>query len=266
VAASGRVELSQSSIGGIDIEKGLVDGRIDRGQGEIHTLDVSGADLHVTASGAVALTDTGSSSVKYHVDTPSLEEIGKLVGQPLQGAVTLDGQLTGNRASLETTGTFSGSNVSYGENGALNASSQYTVSVPNLSFKDATFGATTTATLVRVGGLELGEAAGKTTYKAQMLEFDGKVNDRGREAAATGTLLIHTDHNELHLPTLSLRAEGLEWRMASTEAVVQFDAQQIRVKDVQLVGPPTTLAAGAQQSLAVGGPLSAARERPATCA
>ena len=125
LTAAGRVELSQSAIGGIDVEKGLVDGRIDRGNGEIRTLDVSGADLHVTASGAVALTDTGTSSVEYHLDTPSLEEVGKLVGQPLQGAVTLDGRLTGNRASLETTGTFSGSNVGYGENGALNANSQY---------------------------------------------------------------------------------------------------------------------------------------------
>ncbi|HEX2443033.1 MAG TPA: translocation/assembly module TamB domain-containing protein [Vicinamibacterales bacterium] len=259
LAAAGRVELSQSSIGGIDVEKGLVDGRIDRGNGEIRTLDVSGADLHVTASGAVALTDTGSSSVKYHIDTPSLEAVGELVGQPLQGAVTLDGQLTGNRASLETTGTFSGSNVKYGETGALDANSQYSVRIPDLSFKDATFGATTTATFVRVAGLELGEVEGKTTYKSQTLEFDGKVNDGGREAAASGTLLIHADHNELHLPTLTLRAEGLEWRMAGTNAVVQFDAREIRVKNVQLVGPPTPLAPGTQ-SLAVEGTIARGAE------
>ncbi|MGH9329529.1 MAG: hypothetical protein ACRD09_03715, partial [Vicinamibacterales bacterium] len=203
LTASGRVELSGSTIGGIAIEKGTIDGRVDRGNGDIKTLEISGPDLHVTASGPVAYTSPEAlprpeargprldTNVTYHADTPSLEKIGRLLGQPLAGAVTLEGRLTGNGAELKAEGALDGSNVRYSENGALDLNAKYSVSVPNLSFADATIGAETTATFVTAGGLELREVAAKTTYKGNTLEFDSTINDLGRELKATGTLIVH---------------------------------------------------------------------------
>jgi autotransporter translocation and assembly factor TamB len=238
------VDLTATRVGPLDIEKARLEGRVERGSGEIKTLDVTGPDLRLTASGPIALTDAGQSNLTYHFDTPTLEKIGQLVGQPLGGGVTLDGRLTGNRADLRTTGTLDGSNVRYGENGALDLNSQYDVTLPGLSAERATIQATTTATFVKIGGaggLELREIAAKTTYVGQKLDFDAKVNDRGRELQATGALIVHTDHNELHLPSLALRTEGIEWSLAGANATVQFDPREIRLKDVHLVSGDQSL-------------------------
>ncbi len=249
LAASGRVELADSSVGGLAIETGAVEGQVNRGEGSIKTLEARGTDLHMTASGPVDLRnpDAGGSassatSLTYHIDTSSLEKLGRLLGQPLAGAVNVDGRLTGNRTELKTEGTLGGSNVKYGEHRALDLNTKYALSVPNLSVADATVGAETTATFVTVGGLELREVAAKTTYKGNTLEFDSTINDRGRELEATGTLVVHADHNELHLPALALRSQGIEWRLAQTDATVQFDQREIRLKGIQLVSGAQSLA------------------------
>jgi autotransporter translocation and assembly factor TamB len=258
VIASGRVELADSTIGGLAIDTGTVEGQVDRGAGSIKTLDIKGHDLRVSASGPIDLTSAPSSgtSLAYHIDTPSLEKLGHLLGQPLAGAVSLDGRLTGSRAEPKTEGTLDGSNVKYGEHGAVDLNAKYAVTVPDLSFARATIGAETNATFVTAAGIELREVVAKTTYKANTLEFDAKINDRDRELQATGTLIVHTDHNELHLPSLALRSQGMEWRLARTDAVVQFDQREIRLKGLQLVSAG---AGGAgQQSLGVEGTIARA--------
>jgi TamB, inner membrane protein subunit of TAM complex len=249
LVASGRVELADSTVGGMAIDTAAVEGQVTRGEGNIKTLEARGSDLHVTASGPVDLrnpdaggTASSATNLTYHFDTSSLEKLGRLLGQPLAGAVSVDGRLTGNRTELKTEGALDGSNVKYGEHGALDLNAKYALSVPNLSFAEATVGAETTATFVTVGGLELREVAAKTTYKGNTLEFDSTINDRGRELEATGTLIIHADHNELHLPALALRSQGIEWRLAQTDATVQFDQREIRLKVIQLVSGAQSLA------------------------
>jgi TamB, inner membrane protein subunit of TAM complex len=278
VTASGQIELSESTIGGIALQQATIDGQVDSGNGTIKALDVKGMDLHVTASGPIALgTDDVSrpeprsprpdTNLTYHVDTSSLEKIGQLVGQPLAGSVSVDGRLTGMRANLKSDGTLNGSNVKFGENGALDLNAKYWIAVPDLSFADATFGAETNAAFVTVGGLELREVAAKTTYNGNTLQFESTINDRGRELTATGTLIVHADHNELHLPALALRSQGLEWRLDGRDATVQFDKREIRMKDLRFVSaaaaaPGAPAAAGApaggagQQSLAIEGTIA----------
>jgi translocation and assembly module TamB len=258
VIASGRVELADSTIGGLAIDAAALEGQVDRGAGSIKTLDVKGPDLHISASGPIGLTTVpgATTNLAYHIDTPRLEKIGRLVDQPLVGAVNLDGRLTGSRAELKTEGMLDGSNVKYGEHGALDLNAKYAVTVPDLSFARATIGAETTATFVTAAGLELREVTAKTTYKENTLEFDAKINDRDRELQATGTLIVHADHNELHLPALALRSQGLEWRLARTDAVVQFDQREIRLKGVQLVSAGA--GGSGQQSLAVEGTIARA--------
>jgi TamB, inner membrane protein subunit of TAM complex len=274
VNASGQVELSQSTIAGITIDQARIDGQLDRGNGTIKALEIKGEDLQVTASGPVALGEAEDFSrpetqgprpdtnITYHVDTSDLKKIGQLVDQPLAGSVTVDGRLTGTRANLKSEGTLNGSSVKFGENGALDLNAKFSLAVPDLSFADATIGAETNAAFVTVGGLELREVAAKTTYEGNTLEFDSTINDRGRELKATGTLIVHADHNELHLPALSMRSQGLEWRLDGSDATVQFDRREIRMKDLRFVSASAGAAQGApaggagQQSLAIEGTIA----------
>jgi autotransporter translocation and assembly factor TamB len=257
VVASGRIELANSRIGTVAIDAATLEGQVDRGVGTIKALDVKGQDLRLTASGPIDLTSApgGATNLTYHIDTSSLEKVGRLIDQPLAGAVNLDGRLTGTRAELKIEGTLDGSNVKYGEHGALDLNAKYVVSVPDLSFEQATVRAETNATFVTAAGLELRQVSAKTTYTGHTLEFDATINDRDRELQANGTLIVHADHNELHLPALALRSQGMEWRLARTDAAVQFDRQEIRLQGLQLV---SARPAGGQQLLAVEGTISRA--------
>ena len=72
-----------------------------------------------------------------HADTPSLEEIGKLVDMPLDRH--RQGRRHGHRQQreLQATGNVTGDGVKYGDNGALTISSDYTAKVPDLTVADA---------------------------------------------------------------------------------------------------------------------------------
>ena len=59
LVASGRVELADSTIGGMAIDTGAIEGQVNRGEGNIKTLEARGTDLHVTASGPVDSQESG---------------------------------------------------------------------------------------------------------------------------------------------------------------------------------------------------------------
>ena len=152
VQADGKLTLQPSTIGGLEITSASLDGAYHDAGGDIRTLEVTGRDLNVQASGTLALNETGQSNLKVHADSPSLEEIGKLVDQPLTGIGKIDATITGNRRELKATGTLIGDGVKYGENGALTVSSSYTAVVPELAIEDANVVADTHATFVSTRG------------------------------------------------------------------------------------------------------------------
>ena len=76
---------------------------------DIRQLEVVGRDVNVTASGPLALNDTDQSNLTVHADTPSLDEIGKIIGAPLTGMAKVDATVTGNQPELHAKGTLVGS-------------------------------------------------------------------------------------------------------------------------------------------------------------
>src|SRR5207248_698629 len=70
-AARGRVNLGRSELRRVTIENAVVDGEYANREGQITQLNVTGPDISATASGPIALNDTGSSNLKVHLDTPS---------------------------------------------------------------------------------------------------------------------------------------------------------------------------------------------------
>ena len=123
--------------------------------------------------------DTGQSNLKVHADSPSLEEIGKLVDQPISGIGKIDATVTGNKRELKATGNLVGDGVKYGDNGALTVSSNFTATVPELTVADANVVADTHATFVSIAGQDINELDAKTTYHAEAARLR-----RDRQAAA----------------------------------------------------------------------------------
>jgi autotransporter translocation and assembly factor TamB len=257
VTADGTLTMTRSTIGGLTIDSADVDGRYAQQVGDITKLNVRGPDVNVEASGRLALDRTSASSLKYHVDAVNLPELARLAGQiGVGGTAILDGTITGNAAALKTTGTLSGSNLAYETSSALALNSSYAVTVPDLEFARAHVQATTDATFVAVGGMQLNAVKATTTYDQRRVEFTTNIKEKTRELDATGQLVFHPDHQEIHLLQLAARTQGVEWRTApGSEATVQYGRGRIELKDVKLLS--------ADQSLELNGALALKGEAPA---
>ena len=241
--AQGQVNLERSIVGGLQIDTAAVDGKYAAQVGDLTKLQVAGPDLKAEASGRIALDRTSASNLKYHVEAPNLAELAKLAGQQgMEGMVVLDGTVTGNAAALQTTGSLNGSNVGYQNNRALDLNGNYTVSVPNLEVKDARVETTLASTFVAAAGLEINAATVKATYEKQRVEFTTHLKEKTRELDATGSVILHPDHQEIHLPQLAIRTQGVEWRTApGSEAAIQYSKSQVAFQNVKLVSGDQTL-------------------------
>ena len=257
ITANGLVSLQESTIGGLEIDAAEVQGQYANRIGDIARLSLKGPDLNVNASGRFALDRTTQSDLTYHLEATDLAEVGRVAGQEgLAGSVVLDGTLTGNAASMQTTGTLDGSNLTYQDNNALDLNAKYNVTVPELSFADAIVQATTTASFVKAGGLELNSVEATTTYSGKTLDFSVLLQEQTREVDAQGRIIFHPDHQEIHLPQLTIRTEGQEWRSApGVEAAVQYGGGTLQVQNLKLVN--------ADQTLSVDGTLTLQGEQPA---
>jgi translocation and assembly module TamB len=244
VEGDARLTLQPSAIGGLALTRASVDATYRDAIGDIRTLDVAGQDLNVRASGTVALNDTGQSNLKVHADSPNLETLGNLLDWPVSGIGAIDATLTGNRRELKASGNLVGDGLKYEENGALTVSSTFNAVAPELQLVDATVVADTHATFVSVAGQEINELDAKTTYKQKQLDFDATAKQPQRSLSGGGALLLHPDHQEIHLQRLGLQAQGRSWQLApDSQATVNYGHDAIAVRDLTLVSGNQRIAA-----------------------
>jgi autotransporter translocation and assembly factor TamB len=257
IQADGSVSLTDSTVGGLRIDSAAVEGRLAQQVADLTTLAVSGPDVKVEASGRMAMDRTSASNLKYHVEAVDLPALAKLAGQEgVSGTAVLDGTVTGNRAALTLTGTLDGSNLGYQENNALDLNSTYTVTVPDLQFAQARVEATTDATFVKAAGLQLTSLHATTTYAEKQIDFATNLKEEKRELDAKGQVILHPDHQEIHLPELVVRTQGIEWRtVPGSDAAVRYGGNRIELQDVKLVS--------GNQSLEVAGTLALGTDTPA---
>src|SRR3954470_1693996 len=246
VQADGKLTLEPSTIGGLEITRAALDGSYHESSGEIRAFEVTGRDVNVKANGTLALNDTGQSNLTLHADSPSLAEIGKLADLPLTGIAKIDATVTGNKRELKASGTVVGDGVKYGDNGALSVSSTFTAAVPELTAADANVVADTHATFVSIAGQNINELDAKTTYQQKQLAFDATAKQPQRSLGVGGTLLLHPDHQEVHLRNLGLQTAGQTWQLApGSDATINYANEVVSVENV-------TLTSGQQQIAADG--------------
>jgi len=236
VEATAKVNLQPSTVGGLTIDQAALDADYHQSVGIVRTLDVKGRDLNLHASGTLALNETDQSNLTFHADSPSLDELGKLVDQPLAGIATVDGTVTGNKRDLNASGNLVADGLKYGDNGALNISAMYTAKVPDLAVDRASVSAHTHATFVTIASQNINEIDAQTDYQNKQLTFDATAKQPQRSLAATGALLLHPDHQEIHLQRLALDTQGQQWQLASGgNATVQYGGDVVEVNNIELV-------------------------------
>ncbi|MQA30863.1 MAG: hypothetical protein GEU82_13695, partial [Luteitalea sp.] len=244
VAGTVRVTLDPSVVGGLAIDRASVDADYRDMAGEIRQLEIVGRDLNVTAQGVLALNDTGQSDLTFHVDSPRLEEIGKLVDTPVSGIANVDGTLTGNRSQLQASGTLTGNGVKYQENGALAIESRFNIRVPELAFAAAEIEADTDATFISVGGQNINELTARTTYGDKRITFDAIARQPNRELSAAGSVTLQPELQEIRLDRLALQTAGQQWAIAEgTTPAIDYGQDAVSVENLRLVNGPQEIVA-----------------------
>src|SRR5262245_11670573 len=252
VQARVNAALDDSSVGGLEIASAKLDADYQDSTGDIRTFEVVGRDVNVNASGTIALNETGASNLTLHAASPSLDALGRLVNQPIVGIAKVDATVTGNKRELRAAGNLTADGFKYGDNGALTASSDFTATVPNLDAENASVTATTHATFVSVGGQNINEVDAKATYQQKQVEFDATAKQPQRSVTAAGAVLLHPEHQELHLRSLGLTSQGVRWQTApDNEATINYagrgegvpgeESVAITVENLKLVNGDQTI-------------------------
>jgi autotransporter translocation and assembly factor TamB len=245
IDVAGRVDLAPSTIGKLAIDSAIVDGHYANREGQLTQLAIMGADVNVTGQGAIALNETGASNLTVHAESASLDRIGEIIGQPLKGAAVVDATVTGNARELKADGTLTGSNLGHGENEALSLMSTFSAAMPNLTPAETRVQASSTVTFLEVGGQTINQLTADTTYvpapanqgqDAARVDFKAVAQQGVRQLAAGGSVVLHPDHQEVHVADLALRAEQIEWRTEpGSEATIRYGGDRIQVRNMQLV-------------------------------
>jgi len=235
VTGTAQLTLEPSIVGGLAIQSASLDADYENLTGHVRTLEVVGRDLNVAANGTIALNDTGQSNLTFRADSPRLQEIAGLFDVPVSGIAKVDGTVTGNRTEFRASGTLSTDGLKYEENGALSLDTTYTVKVPDLTFDRVAVEADTKATFVSVAGQNINEVTAKTTYAEKTVNFEATAKQPDRSLDAGGSLVLHPDHQEVHLTRLGLTAGQQQWTIAPDSApVINYAADAIAVEKLRL--------------------------------
>ncbi len=255
VTADGTVTVADGEIAGVHIDSASVQGEYANRRGTLRQATLKGAGIELTASGPVALDKAGQTNVSYHGVISDLGAAAALAKQPdVSGTALVDGLVTGNASGLRIVGALDGSNVAYGDNKALDLHSHYTVTVPDLDTARVKVEAQSSGTFIHALGLEIQSMTAGTTYENKTLTFQTHVAEApstgpgggARELDGSGSVIFHPDHSEIHLPSLALRTQGIEWKTpAAGQAAIEYGPDRIEVRDLTL--------ANGDQSVSVSG-------------
>jgi autotransporter translocation and assembly factor TamB len=244
VEATAQATLEPSTIGGLHIESARLGGDYRQREGEIRQLEIVGRDLNVTATGRLALNDSGASNLTFHADSPSLQTIGQMFDTPVAGIAQIDGTITGNASELRASGTAIGSSLDYNGNGALSLSTKYDVRVPDLAFERAHVEADSQATFVSIAGQDVNELSAKTVYDDKRIDFELRARQPQRTLDGRGAVVLHPEHQEIHLQQLGLSTAGQQWQLRpGTEAAIQYGGNALTVDNLRLVSGDQEIAA-----------------------
>jgi autotransporter translocation and assembly factor TamB len=232
----GTATLASSTIAGLAVDSGQVAGTFANGLADIRAVSFKGPGIDASAKGALALGTTGQSNMQYDIAVSDLGPIGKRVSLPLTGGARAVGQATGPSSQLAITGTVDANRFAYSTTvDALTATSKYSITLPDWDIERARIEADTNGTFVTIAGLNLPRASARMTYQSKELAFDASFEQDKRSLGVAGRLVLHPDHNEVHLRALSLMVGPTTWALpAGEEATAQYTSTSITVENFVL--------------------------------
>jgi hypothetical protein len=251
VGFDGRIDLTPSTVAGVELTSTHVVGNFLGRSGQITEATIKGPLADLTASGAFALGADGDTKLAYTIPRADLAGIAQRFDQRLAGTATLAGEVTGNGARLVTTGAGKVQQAAVAESVKAEALDlDYTVTLPDFEVAKVAIDTKVSGRGIDVAGQRIDTLAGRVGYAAKSVTFDVRGADRTRTVDAAGRADLVDGRQHVVLSKLAATVEGLVWRLRDgAEATVDYDGRQVTIAGLSLAHDAATV--NARGSLAV---------------
>ena len=234
----GVVDLTESSMRGIELTRTHVDGQFHDAKAQLRNIAVSGPAIEGHGSGTVAFTADAPSDFEYDITRADLSQLTALTGQTATGLLSTKGRLTGPWTAMRLAGDASAQQPSSGGVTALTATGQYDITIPSGDGGKAAAKVTGQTEFLTIFGQAVPRASGTLTLADERLAFDTHLAlPAGRSGALTGAVVLHPGKPEIDIAALTVAFEQTPWRLAIGPAPpwVTWSAQEISVSPVRFV-------------------------------
>jgi autotransporter translocation and assembly factor TamB len=257
-ALNGTLSLDASRVNAVEIESGSVAGSFDTGLASITALEARTHMGRVSGSGQLSLS-RGESDFGYETEIPDAALLKDFTRIPMKGSATLKGRITGPLERTRIEGTFTGADFDAGGVSALTAAGKYTLVGPVTRLAEMTIAGEGSASFVSAFGQSFGSASAQLAYEQERLQ--GQVEVRlpdSRIGRVSGSMVVHAEHNELHLSDLQIELGKQRWALSAFAVgpIVNWGPTSISAR-----GLVFDAGAGATGRITVAGELG--REAPA---
>ena len=206
-----RSTLEPSTIGGLEITRASLDGSLSRLDRRHPRARHHRPRRQRQGSGTLALNDTGQSNLNVHADSPSLAEIGKLVDQPLdrhrqdrrdgdRQQARAEGVRHARRRRREVRRQRRADGVEHVHRGGAGADGRRRQRRRRHA-RDVRLG--------RRPGDQRARRRRRPTSRSSV-DFDATAKQPQRSLGAAGSLVLHPDHQEVHLQQLGAADAGAD--------------------------------------------------------
>jgi autotransporter translocation and assembly factor TamB len=235
----GALDLTASSVRGIDLTGAHIDGQFRDAKAELQNIAVSGPAIDGRGSGTIAFAADRTSDFQYDIAQAELSHLTSLTGQNAAGQLSTKGRLTGPWTALRLAGDASVGQVSSGGVTALTANGQYDVTIPSGDAAHATASVTGRAEFLTLFGQAVTQASGTLTLADERLGFDTRLSlAAGRSGGLAGAVVLHPDRRQIDIAELAATFDQAPWRLTIGSALpsIAWSDQGITVSPLQFVG------------------------------
>ncbi|HTH03184.1 MAG TPA: translocation/assembly module TamB domain-containing protein [Vicinamibacterales bacterium] len=231
---SGSVSLSSSRVKGVEIEHVSIDGSFDRGLATLKTAEIKTAFGAGSGKGTIAVS-RGDSDFTYELAVSDAARLKDFLPVDAKGAGIFSGRAIGPVERTKVDGTFTASRVEVAGVSALSASGKYHIEGTASRLAEATMSGDATASFVSAFGRSVANASGKFTYRQQQLqgELEAQLPD-SRVARMSGKMVVHPEHNELHVASLQVELGNERWVLntKSGSPIVSWSESKLSARDL----------------------------------
>ncbi len=234
---SGSAALAPSRVAETDLAHGDFSGSLDGGLLKLEKASLVGGGIDVSGSGTIAVAG-GNSDFSAVASTQDLKALAGRTPVRLSGAGTVRMTLKGPFERAAIKGTFSGDRVVTTGASVLTTSGEFSGTLDTNHPKDAEVDVDMTGSFVTIGRWTANSAVAKIAYRGTGIRADiqARLAD-GRELGTSGRVVVHADHNEVHLTEARLKLAETGWAIPpdAVDPKITWDAQSFHVDNLAFV-------------------------------